>query len=93
MTRPAWLARAQRGWPADFPLAQFPNAPLAVALAASVAGRFADGRAQDYATAVFHLAIAVWAYLELTEGVNWVRRLLGVAALVFVVVRLAAALD
>ena len=93
MTKPAWLVRAQHGWPASFPLAQFPNAPLAVALGASVAGRFADGRAHDHATAVFHIALGIWAYLELTSGVNWVRRLLGVAGLIYVVVKLAAALD
>jgi hypothetical protein len=93
MTKPAWLVRAQRGWPESFPLAQFPNAPLAVALAASVAGRFADGRAQDYASAVFHIGIGIWAYLELTDGANWVRRLLGAGALAYIVVKLAAELD
>ena len=93
LRKPAWLVRAQHGWPAGFPVAQFPNAPLAVALAASVAGRFVDGRSQDYATSVFHVALGVWAYLELTRGTNWFRRLLGVAGLVYVVVKLAAELD
>ena len=93
MTKPAWLARAQRGWPASFPLAQFPNAPLIVALVASLAGRSLDGRAHDYATAVFYVALGIWAYLEVTDGANWVRRLVGVAGLAYVVVELAAALD
>jgi hypothetical protein len=90
--KPAWLVAAQRGWPASFPVAQFPNAPLAVALAASLAGRFVDGRAHDYTTAAFHLALAIWAYLELTDGANWVRRLVGAAGLAYVVVSLAAKL-
>ena len=93
MKKPAWLARAQKGWPASFPIVQFPNAPLAVALAASLAGRFADGRVQDYATATFHIALAIWAYLELTDGTNWVRRLAGAAGLAYVLVSLASALD
>ena len=91
--KPAWLVRAQHGWPAAFPVAQFPNAPLAVAVAAFVAGRLVDGRAQDYSTSVFHIALGVWAYLEVTRGANWFRRLLGVVGLVYVVVKLAAELD
>lgn len=93
MTKPAWLARAQHGWPASFPVAQFPNAPLAVALGASLVGRLTHGRTDDYATAVFHVALTVWAYLELTRGANWVRRALGLAGLAYVVVRLATAGD
>ena len=93
MAKPAWLARAQHGWPADFPIAQFPNVPLGVALGASVVGRFVDGRAHDYASAVFHVALGIWAYEEATRGVNWVRRLAGVAVLAYVVVKLATALD
>jgi hypothetical protein len=30
-----------------------------------------------YAQAVSYLALGVWAYLELTSGVNWFRRVLG----------------
>jgi hypothetical protein len=93
VTKPAWLARAERGWPASFPIAQFPNAPLLVALGASLAGRFLDDRAHDYATAVFYVALGIWAYGEITDGANWVRRLLGLAGLAYVVVELAAALD
>jgi hypothetical protein len=93
VTKPAWLVRAQHGWPPGFPIAQFPNAPLLVALGASLAGRFLDGRAHDYATAVFYVALGIWAYGEITEGANWVRRLLGAAGLVYLVVNLATSLD
>jgi hypothetical protein len=92
VTKPAWLARAQHGWPADFPVAQFPNGALAVALAASLAGRITDDRAHDYASAVFHLALAIWAYLELTDGANWFRRALGAGGLAYVVIKLATEL-
>ena len=66
-----------------------PNAPLAVALIASVAGRLTDGEAHRYASAVFYVALGIWAFGEATTGVNWFRRLLGAGFLVYVVVRLA----
>lgn len=75
-------------WPAAFPVVQFPNAPLAVALVATVVARLASGDVHDYAYAVASVGFAAWAYLELTAGVNWFRRLLGAAGLVWVVLRL-----
>ena len=83
---------ARHGVPPAFPVAQFPNAPLWVALGAGVAGRLVRGRADDVASAVFFVALGIWAYLELAEGVNWFRRVLGAAGLVYVVVRLAGRL-
>jgi hypothetical protein len=92
--KPAWLVRAQQGWPARYPLVQFPNAPLAVSLAASVVeGLVKGGRADAYASAVSRVALGVWAWEEAVRGVNAFRRVLGVAGLVYVVVQLAAALD
>jgi hypothetical protein len=76
------------GWPAAYPLVQFPNAPLAVALVATLVARLATGDVHDYAYAVASVGFAAWAYLELAAGVNWFRRLLGAAALVWVVLRL-----
>lgn len=81
--------RAHHGVPPAFPVAQFPNAPLIVALGAAVAGRLVRGRADDVAAAVFFVALGVWAWQEATEGVNWFRRLLGVVGLAYVLVRLA----
>jgi hypothetical protein len=76
-------------WPQAFPIVQFPNAPLIVALAATVVARVATGDVRDYADAVASVGFAAWATLEVTGGVNWFRRLLGVAGLVWVVFRLA----
>ena len=84
--RPNRLLGAQ--WPAAFPIVQFPNAPLAVALVATVVARLAAGDVHDYAEAVASVGFAAWAYLELASGVNWFRRLLGVTGLVWVVLRL-----
>jgi hypothetical protein len=77
-----------RSWPERFPLAQFPNAPLGVALAGLIAEQLTDGHAHDYAEAVVSIGLAVWAYEELADGVNWFRRVLGAAGLAYVVTRL-----
>ena len=84
--------RGQRGWPPQFPLAQAPNAPLLVALAGWVVAALTDGDVHDVARAVFYVGLAVWAWLELVDGVNWFRRLLGAAGLIVVVAAIAAAL-
>jgi hypothetical protein len=64
-------------WPRRFPVVQFPNLPLALAFAAGEVARHTRGSVHASALAVSYLAMAVWAWLELTEGVNWFRRLLG----------------
>jgi hypothetical protein len=84
--------RGQVGWPRRFPIAQFPNAPLLVAIAGWGVAAVADGKAHDAGRAVFYLGLAVWAWEEATDGVNWVRRLLGAGALVWLVVRVAGEL-
>ena len=83
---------AQHGWPARFPLVQAPNAPLAVALAAWLVAALTDGAVHDYARATFYAALAAWAWVELADGANWFRRVLGAVVLVYVVVKVGAAL-
>jgi len=84
-----WTRFLRAGWPAAFPIVQFPNLPLLVALAATVVARLTDDSVHDYAYAIASVGFAAWAYLELSDGVNWLRRLLGLAGLVWVVMRLA----
>ncbi len=84
--------RGQRGWPASFPLAQFPNPPLFVAVGGWVVAALTDGSVHAYARATFYAGLAGWALEELAGGVNWVRRALGAAGLVYVVVKVGAAL-
>jgi len=82
--------RAQHGWPASFPVVQFPNAPLIVALVASVIGHLSTGTLHDVARAVSLLGLIVWAVLEVVSGVNWLRRVLGAGFLVYLAVRALA---
>ena len=89
MSDPFW----KKSWPERFPVAQFPNVPLAVAIAGAIATRLVEGRARDYAQAIFFVGLGIWAYLELAEGVNWFRRLVGAAGLAYTIARVASALD
>jgi len=79
-------------FPRRFPIVQFPNLPLIVAVLAGEAGKFLDGSAHSYAASVSYLAMAIWAYEELVHGVNWFRRLLGLAYVIVLIVRVADAL-
>jgi hypothetical protein len=92
----AWLTLGgltKLGWPSRFPLVQFPNLPLIAALVGSVVGGATHGTVHAHATAVYYLGLGVWAGEEALGGVNWFRRALGVAALVYLVVHLGNALE
>ena len=67
------------GFPRRFPIVQFPNPPLIVALIAAAAVPLLHAEAHSYARSISYLGVAVWAYEELTHGVNWFRRLLVLA--------------
>jgi hypothetical protein len=80
------------GWPSSFPIVQFPNPPLIVALLADIAAHLMQGRAHRSALAVFYMALSVWAYEEARHGDNWFRRLLGLGFSAYIVVALTRAL-
>jgi hypothetical protein len=81
------------GFPQRYPLVQFPNLPLIVALLAGALSSQLSGLEQSYARAIAYLGMAIWAYLELVSGSNLFRRLLGLTFAVIVLVRLAHAID
>jgi len=91
MMRDSWR-RGQRGWPARFPVAQFPNAPLWVALVGRAIAVMTDGSVHAYARAAFYAGLAAWGLGELTSGVNLARRAMGAAGLLYAVVKVADAL-
>jgi hypothetical protein len=84
--------RGQEGWPRSFPIVQFPNPPLLLAFAGWGVAAVTDGTAHDAGRWFFTLGLVVWALKETTGGVNWFRRLLGVACLVWVAFTLASEL-
>jgi hypothetical protein len=76
-----------------YTVGQFPNPPLWVALTALLIGLVTNegSTVNDLARAVFYVALTVWAYEELANGVNGFRRLLGAVALVLIVIAIARA--
>jgi hypothetical protein len=85
-----WLTKLS--WPRKFPIVQFPNLPLALAFIAGQAAQRMHGTGHADTQAISYLAMAIWAYEELFRGVNWFRRLLGLAYIVSTAVHLAHAL-
>jgi hypothetical protein len=79
-------------WPAGFAVVQFPNPPLIVALAASVAGHLTHGTGRRLVLSVFYVALSVWAYEEARHGDNWFRRSLGLGFSIYIIISLAQAL-
>jgi hypothetical protein len=84
--------RGQVGWPRRFPIAQFPNPPLLLALAGWGLAATTGRTAHDVGRAVFTLGLAVWALEETVSGANWFRRLLGLGVLVWIAAGLAGGL-
>ena len=84
--------RGQAGWPRSYPIAQFPNVPLLIALGGSALAALSSGSAHDAGRAISTLFLGAWAWGEAAEGVNSLRRLLGVGVLLWLVVRLAGEL-
>lgn len=74
---------------------QPPNPPLIAAALGLVLSWILSSGTTGYALAraVFYVGLAVWAWLELSDGVNGFRRGLGAAGLVFVLASLTADLD
>ena len=76
-----------------YTVGQFPNPPLWVALAALLMARLTDeaSTVNDFARAVFYVALTVWAYEEAASGVNGFRRALGAVVLALIVVAVSRA--
>jgi hypothetical protein len=88
----AWEHLTELSFPRRFPVVQFPSLPLIVALLAGAAGNFLNGAAHAYTASISDLALTIWAYEELAHGINWFRRLLGLAFVIYLIVRVAHAL-
>jgi hypothetical protein len=89
----AFRRLTQLGFPRSYPIVQFPNAPLILAFASGLLAHHSHGREHSYAQPVSYLSIAIWANLELFQGVNALRRVLGLAYTISTIVHLASALN
>ncbi|MBU6338154.1 MAG: hypothetical protein KGR19_10150 [Acidobacteria bacterium] len=90
--RRRWQELSRLEGPPGFVLWQFPNPPLILALLGLVAGWLTTGTVHSVARALFVVGFAVFAWLELFDGVNWFRRLIGAGALAYLVVMLTGQL-
>lgn len=89
-----WYKRlTQLSFPRSFPIIQFPNAPLIVAFVSGQVASLVHGGAHADAQAISYLAMFLWAYEELVDGVNWFRHLLGLTYVISTAVHLALALQ
>lgn len=70
-------------------LFQVPNYELSLALVALLISHFTHGSIQSVASSIFYVALAIWAYLEAKEGINWFRKGLGFFFLIYIIVGLA----
>jgi hypothetical protein len=77
-----------------YTVGQYPNPPLWVALAALVVAWLTSegSTVNDGARAVLYAALTIWAYEEITDGVNGFRRTLGAVVLVLTVLAVARAI-
>src|SRR5579872_7112669 len=81
---------SQWQWPQRFPLVQFPNAPLIVALLAGGGARLSSASGPHRVLLSLHyLALGLWAYEEARAGANWFRRALGAGFALYVLVELS----
>lgn len=68
-------------------IGSWPNVPLAVWLVATLVGMFLPrGSAGNVFHGIAYGALFTWAWLELFEGVNYFRRLLGVVVILLLLV-------
>ena len=67
-------------------LAQLPNLPIVGWALFAVASLVTSGAVREATGQVSTAFLFMWAYLEITAGVNYFRRILGVAVMIAVVV-------
>jgi len=63
-------------------ITQSPNLPIIVWIIATVISKFTEGTIQTFFGLIAFGAIFTWAWLELFQGVNYLRKALGLAVLI-----------
>lgn len=61
-----------------FTIVQFPNIYLWVMILSWLIFSLSSGIISGLARTVFTVSAIIWSYLEVTSGVNWFRKLLGI---------------
>ena len=71
---------------------QSPNKPALIVLVAAVAHLFLTGQSYGWVVAIFYLFAGIWAYLEITSGVNNFRKIIGAIVMILVITSLGSQL-
>ena len=73
-----------------YTVGQVPNLPLILVLAAVIVGRSTESGSltNRVSDSIFLMALTIWSYLETFQGVNLLRRAMGVAGFFIVGARL-----
>jgi hypothetical protein len=79
--------------PRRFPIFQFPNPPLVLAVLAGAGARVGDRQYSEGALLLSRLALLVWGIEEVLDGANWFRRLLGLGGGGYALTRLLRRAD
>ena len=66
-------------------LAQTPNIPILGWFVFTILSKFTNGSLATASSRIASAFIFVWAYLEVTEGANYLRRGLGLIVMIFLV--------
>ncbi len=72
---------------------QTPNPPLIIAIIGFIVKEISSGLLQRIGATIFYLAIIIWAYEEIKNGVNWFRKGLGIVVLAGVAYSLLEVLE
>ena len=67
-------------------LFQWPNFPLSIWIVCTIATKFVSGTAQNTLGIIAAVSLTVWALLEISSGVNYFRRLLGLFMLTYIII-------
>lgn len=67
---------------------QIPNAQLIIAVIGYLLDKFTSGAVQKTGFMVYILAITVWSYLEITQGVSLFRKILGGVVMIITAINL-----
>ncbi|MGB3094935.1 MAG: hypothetical protein WBB49_03565 [Microgenomates group bacterium] len=62
-------------------LLQVPNAPLIIAISGLIISKVPNVLLHKLGATTYTIAIILWAYEEITSGINWARKLLGLVVI------------
>lgn len=66
-------------------LFQWPNIPLSIWIICTLVTAYTSGTVQNISSLIATISLVIWTLLEITTGVNYFRRMLGLIILAYVI--------